>query len=66
MKVSAGDGTGRYCLWGESYQDVVHCIVLNSKFTHRALGNNRLKLLKVTPVQIKPKLFRVIVNLWAR
>ena len=52
MKVSAGDGTGRYCLWGESYQDVVHCIVLNSKFTHRALGNNRLKLLKVTPVQI--------------
>ena len=44
---------------------MVHCIVLNSKFTHRGLSNNRFKLLKVTPVQIKPKLFRVIVNSWA-
>ena len=44
---------------------MVHCIVRNSKFTHRDLSNNRFKLLKVTPVQIKPKLFRVIVNSWA-
>ena len=44
---------------------MLHCIVLNSKFTHRGLSNNRFKLLKVTPVQIKPKLFRVIVNSWA-
>ena len=44
---------------------MVHSIVLNSKFTHRDLSNNRFKLLKVTPVQIKPKLFRMIVNSWA-
>ena len=55
-----------YCLSGGSYQEMVHCIVLNSKLTHRGLSNNRFKLLRVTPVQIKPKLFRVIVNLWAR
>ena len=42
VKVSACVGTGRYCLWGESYEDVVHCIVLNSKFTHRGLSNNHL------------------------
>ena len=36
---------------------MVHCIVRSSKFTHRDLSNNRFKLLKVTPVQIKPKLF---------
>ena len=44
---------------------MVHCSVLNSKFTHQGLSNNCLKLLKVKPVQIKPKLFRVIVNSFA-
>ena len=62
VKVSADVGTGRYCLWGGSYQETVYCIVLNSKFTHQGLSSKRFKLLKVTPFQIKPKLLRVIVN----
>ena len=52
VKVSADVGTGRYCLWGGSYQEMVYCIVLN------------FKLLTVTPFQIKRKLLRVIVNSW--
>ena len=62
VKVSADVGTGRYCLWGGSYQEMVYCIVLNSKFTHLGLSSRRFKLLKVTPFQIKRKLLRVIVN----
>ena len=65
VKVSADVGTGRYCLWGGSYQEMVYCIVLNSKFTHQGLSSKRFKLLKVTPFQIKHKLLRVIVNSWA-
>ena len=65
VKVSADVGTGRYCLWGGSYQEMVYCIVLNSKFTHQGLSSKRFKLLKVTPFQIKSKLLRVIVNSWA-
>ena len=57
MKVSAEVGTGRYCLWGGSYQEVVYCMVLNSKFTNQGLSSKRFKLLNVTPVQIKPTLF---------
>ena len=52
VKVSADVGTGRYCLWGGPYQEMVYCIVLN------------FKLLKVTAFQIKCKLLRVIVNSW--
>ena len=44
---------------------MVHCSVLNSKFTHQGLSNDCLKLLKAKPVQIKPKIFRVIVNSFA-
>ena len=62
MKVSADVGTGRYCLWGGSYQEMIYCIVLNSKFTHQGLSSKRFQLLKVTPFQIKRKLLRVIVN----
>ena len=65
VKVSSDVGTGRYCLWGGSYQEMVYCIVLNSKFTHQGLSSKRFKLLKVRPFQIKPKLLRVIVNSWA-
>ena len=65
VKVSADVGTGRYCLWGGSYQETVYCIVLNSKFTHQGLSSKRFKLLKATPFQIKRKLLRVIVNSWA-
>ena len=65
VKVSADVGTGRYCLWGGSYQEMIYCIVLNSKFTHQGLSSKRFKLLKVMPLQIKPKLLRVIVNSWA-
>ena len=65
VKVSADVGTGRYCLWGGSYQEMVYCIVLNSKFAHQGLSSKRFKLLKVTPFQIKRKLLRVIVNSWA-
>ena len=65
VKVSADVRTGRYCLWGGSYQETVYCIVLNSKFTHQGLSSKRFKLLKVTPFQIKRKLLRVIVNSWA-
>ena len=65
VKVSADVGTGRYCLWGGSYQEMVYCIVLNSKFTHQGLSSKRFKLLKVTPFQIKPKLLEVIFNSWA-
>ena len=57
MKVSAEVGTGRYCLWGGSYQEIVYCMVLNSKFTNQGLSSKRFKLLNVTPVQIKPTLF---------
>ena len=28
VKVSADVGTGRYCLWGGSYQETVYCICL--------------------------------------
>ena len=62
MKVSPGVGTGRYFLWGGSCKEMVYCIVLNSKFIPQGLSNYRSKLLKVTPVQIKPKLFQVIVK----
>ena len=62
MKVSADVRTGRYCLWGGSYQETVYCIVLNSKLTHQGLSSKRFKLLKETPFQIKPKLLRVMVN----
>ena len=65
MKVSAKVGTGRYCLWAGSYQEMVYCIVLNSKFTRQGLSSKRFKLLKVTPFQIKPKLLGVVVNSWA-
>ena len=64
VKVSADVRTGRYCLWGGSYQEMVYCIVLNSKFTHQGLSSKRFKLLKETPFQIKRKLLRVIVNSW--
>ena len=64
LKVSAGVGTGRYFLLGGSCKEMVHCRVLNSNLTHRD-SNNCIKLLTVTPVQIKPKLFRVIVNSFA-
>ena len=47
VKVSADVGTGRYCLWGGSYQEIVYCIVLNSKFTLKGLSSKRFKLLKV-------------------
>ena len=57
MKVSAEVGTGRYFLWGGSYQEMVYYIVLNSKFTDQGLSSERFKLLNVTPVQIKPTLF---------
>ena len=57
VKVSADVGTGRYCLLGGSYQEIVYCIVLNSKFTPQGLSSKPFKLLKVTPVQIKPTLF---------
>ena len=66
MKVSAKVGTGRYCLWGVWYQEIVYCIVLNSKFTHKGLSSKRFKLFKVTPFHNKPKLLRVIVNSWAK
>ena len=65
VKVSADVGTGRYCLWGGSYQEMVYFIVLNSKFTHQGLSSKRFKLLKVTPFQIKRKFLRVIGNSWA-
>ena len=42
-----------------------YCMVLNSKLTHQGLSNKRFRSLKVTPVQIKPKFLRVIVNSWA-
>ena len=57
VKVSAEVGTGRYCLWGASYQEIVYCMVLNPKFTNQGLSSKRFKLLNVTPVQIKPTLF---------
>ena len=57
VKVSAEVGTGRYCLWGRSYQEIVYRMVPNSKFTNQGLSSKRFKLLNVTPVQIKPTLF---------
>ena len=57
MKVSAEVGTGRYCLWGGSYQEIVYCMGLNSKFTNQGLSSKRFKLLNITPVQIKPTHF---------
>ena len=57
MKVSAEVGAGRYCPWGGLYQEIVYCMVLNSKFTNQGLSSKRFKLLNVTPVQIKPTLF---------
>ena len=63
--MSADVGTGRYCLWGGSYQEMVYCIFLNSRFTHQGLSNKRFRSLKVTSVQIKPKFLRVIVSSWA-
>ena len=64
MKVSAGVGTGRYFVRGGSCEEMVHCGVLNSKFTRQALCNNCFKLLRVKPVQIKTKLFRVNSFVW--
>ena len=66
LKVSADVGTGRYCLWGGSYQEAVYCMVLNSKFTYQGLSSKRFKSFKVTPFHNKPKLLRVIVNSWAK
>ena len=57
VKVSAEVGTGRYCIWRGSYQEIIYCMVLSSKFTHQGLSSERFKLLNVTPVQIKPTLF---------
>ena len=57
VKVSAEVGTGRYCLWGGSYQEIVYCMGLNSKFTNQGLSSKRFKLLNITPVQIKPTHF---------
>ena len=62
MKVNAGVGTGRYILWGGSCEEMVYCIVLNSKFTLQGFITE--KLLKMTPVQIKTKLSRVIAHPW--
>ena len=64
VKVSADAGTGRYCLWGGSYQETVYCIVLNSS-PMKVLSSKSFKLFKATPFQKKPKLLRVIVNSWA-